>query len=142
MKQIKKVIRVKDVAGYSPSGDEEKYMSRLLIDGDNGGSERLIVNHFTLMPGQKTYSGTHPEPYEEVYYILRGEGILRIGGLESETHEVYADTIAYIPAGEEHQLENIGKQPLEMLTMMPLHLEPGANTLYDARKRDWGTTSD
>ena len=67
-----KVINAYDVEGYSPPGAEGKYMSRLLIDGESVGSNNLTLNHFTLYPGESTYLGSHPAPYEEVYYILSG----------------------------------------------------------------------
>jgi mannose-6-phosphate isomerase-like protein (cupin superfamily) len=134
------VIRVRQVVGYSPPGDQGKYMSRMLVDGESVGSKNLVLNHFTLFPGQKTYKGSHPAPYEEVYYILRGKAVLSLGGTDGERYDVGPDTVAYIPCTMEHQLENVGEEPLEMLTMMPLHPEPGVNELYDERKREWGTS--
>jgi mannose-6-phosphate isomerase-like protein (cupin superfamily) len=134
------VVDARKVVGYSPPGDADKYQSRMLIDGESVGSQNLVLNHFTLLPGQKTYPGSHPSPYEEVYYILRGKAILTLGGADGTQYDVGPDTAAYIPCAMEHQIENIGEEPLEMLTMMPFHLEPGANGLYDERLREWGTS--
>jgi mannose-6-phosphate isomerase-like protein (cupin superfamily) len=135
-----RVINVSDVVGYSPPGDENSYVSRMLIDGQSVGSKNLIVNHFTLLPGHSTYLGRHPAPYEEVYYILAGEGVLVLGSEEAERYEVRPHTIAYISDETDHQLINTGSEPLEMLTLMPFHPTPGANTLYDERIREWGTS--
>jgi mannose-6-phosphate isomerase-like protein (cupin superfamily) len=155
-----RVIRACDVAPFSPKGAEGDYQSRLLVDDESAGSRNLVVNLFTLMPGKSTYPGTHPPPYDEVYYILRGRGILTLGNPtapkheapkheapkheapkhETPKHDVGPDTLAFIPAGTVHQLENTGSEPLDMLTMMPHLPVPGVNTLYDARKREWGTS--
>ncbi|MBI2844097.1 MAG: cupin domain-containing protein [Armatimonadetes bacterium] len=135
-----KVINTYDVEGYSPPGAEGKYMSRLLIDGESVGSNNVVLNHFTLFPGESTYLGSHPAPYEEVYYILGGTGMLLLGGPDGERHDVSAHTVAFIPCGTLHQITNVGDKPLEMLTMMPFHPELGANSLYDERKREWGTS--
>lgn len=134
------VIRVCDVAGFTPIGAEGKYVSRLLVDRESIGSKNLVVNHFTLLAGQKTDSGNHPSPYEEVYYILRGKGILILGGAKGEQHDVGPDTVAYIPCGVEHQIENKGEEVLEIITVMPFHPTPGVNTIYDERKHKWGTS--
>jgi mannose-6-phosphate isomerase-like protein (cupin superfamily) len=135
-----KVIDVDDVMGYSPPGAAGKYLSRLLIDGESVGSDNLVLNHFTLYPGESTYLGSHPAPYEEVYYILKGVGELLLGGPEGERYAVRPNMVAYIPSEMPHQITNVGDVPLEMLTMMPFHPKPGANTLYDDRKRQWGTS--
>ena len=136
-----RVVRVYDVVGFTPAGAKGKYVSRLLVDGESVGSKNLVVNHFTLRTGQKTYPGQHPSPYEEVYYVLRGRGILTLGGTKKgERYDLNPDTVAYIPCGVEHQIENKGKKALEIITIMPFHPTPGANTLYDERKREWGTS--
>jgi len=135
-----RVMNAYDVMGYSPPDTAGKYMSRLLIDGESVGSKNLVLNHFTLYPGESTYLGSHPAPFEEVYYVLHGVGVLLLGGAEGQRYAVGPHTVAYIPSGMLHQITNTGEKPLEMLTMMPFHPEPGANSLYDARKREWGTS--
>jgi mannose-6-phosphate isomerase-like protein (cupin superfamily) len=135
-----KVINVGEVMGYSPPGAAGKYLSRLLIDGESVGSNNLVLNHFTLYPGESTYLGSHPAPYEEVYYILNGVGELLLGGPAGDRYSVGPNMVAYIPCEMPHQIMNVGDEPLEMLTMMPFHPKPGANSLYDDRKREWGTS--
>jgi mannose-6-phosphate isomerase-like protein (cupin superfamily) len=138
--RVPRVIRARDVAPFSPKGAEGDYRSRLLVDDESVGSRNLVVNQFTLLPGRSTEAGTHPAPYDEVYYILRGRGILTLGDPPAPRHEVGPDTLAFIPAGTVHQLENTGPEPLDMLTMMPHLPVQGVNTVYDARKREWGTS--
>jgi mannose-6-phosphate isomerase-like protein (cupin superfamily) len=135
----KLVFNVKQVEGFSPQGLEDSYISRLLVDKESVGSKYLVVNHFVLKPGKQTPRGSHPEPYDELYYVLRGHAILRLGE-PSETFGLEQDTVAFIPAGTMHTLDNIGDQDLELLTVMPHQLVEGANPLYDARIKAWGTS--
>ena len=132
-----RVFKVKDVVGFSLPGGEDTYISRMLVDEESVGARKINLNHGTLKPGKNTGGGRHPCPYEEVYYILRGEGVLTIG---NKTYKVGPDTVAYIPCEEFHKLENTGNTDLEILTIWSLPIKEGANPLYDERKRLWGTT--
>jgi len=136
----RRVIDARRVVPFIPKGAEGRYESRMLIDDESVGSKNLVMNHFTLSPGERTYPGSHPPPYDEVYYILRGRGILTLGDSEKKQYEMAQDTVAYMPGGTVHQIENTGKDLLEMLTIMPFLPKPGVNTLYDERKRRWGTS--
>ncbi len=127
------------VLGFSPPGAEDSYVSRLLVDKQSVGSERLVVNHFTLRPGKSTPSGSHCAPYDELYYFLSGQGVLHLGD-KPEVYEVTPGWVAFIPGGTLHSLHNTGDQDIELLTIMPLPPEPGVNSTYDARLAAWGTS--
>ena len=133
------VFRTEQVAGFSPHGAEDSCVSKLLIDEESVGSTSLVVNHFALKPGKETESGHHPDPYDEVYYVLRGRGLLRLHD-PPEIFELEPDTVAFIPSGTAHSLENTGTKDLELVTIMPHQLVEGANPLYDERRRTWGTS--
>ena len=135
----KLVFRAKDVAGFSPRGAEDSYVSRMLIDKESVGSTALVMNHFTLRPGKRSEPGSHPDPYDEVYYVLRGRALLQLGD-PPEVFELEPDTVAFIPSGTSHSLENIGTEDLELITLMPGQLREGVNTVYDERRRTWGTS--
>ena len=51
---------------------------------------------------------SHPVA-EQAYYIVRGRAHVRVG---EETFEVEAGTTVYIPPGVEHEMANIGDEPL------------------------------
>lgn len=136
----KLVFRTRDVAGFSPRGAEDSYVSKLLIDKESVGSTSLVVNYFALKPGKRTEpGGRHPDPYDEVYYVLRGRGLLRLGD-PPEVFELEPDTVAFIPSGTAHSLDNTGTEDLELITVMPGQLVEGVNTVYDERRRTWGTS--
>jgi len=132
-----RVFKASEVAGFSLPGAEDTYISRMLIDSESVGSKKIGLNHGTLKPGKSGPWHKHPCPYEEVYYILRGQGLLTI---DDETHQVGPGTVAYIPCEEYHKPENTGDTDLEFLTVWSLPIKEGANKLYDERKRLWGTS--
>jgi quercetin dioxygenase-like cupin family protein len=111
----------------------------LLIDRDNVGSEKLVLNYFALKPDKKTDQGSHPAPFDEVYYVLRGFGILYLGESQ-EAYELEPDSVAFIPHNTLHFVINNSPEELEMITIMPGPIEEGANFVYDQRKREWGTS--
>ena len=132
------VFHAKNVAPFSPPGAEAAFESRLLIDASGVGSTALAVNHFTLKPGQHTEAGDHPRPYDEVYYVLRGQAQVTLGE-PPEDHEIGPDMVVFIPGGTRHALLNTGPDDFEIITMMPHEMREGINGLYDARLRAWGT---
>jgi mannose-6-phosphate isomerase-like protein (cupin superfamily) len=133
----KYVFNSKNVAGFSPDGYKDAFVSRMLIDQDNVGSEKLVMNYFTLMPGKKTDQGSHPSPFDEVYFVLRGRGTLYLGKAQ-EAYEIGPDCVAFIPHDTLHFVINNNQEELEMITIMPGPMEEGANFVYDQRKREWG----
>lgn len=135
-----RIVRVGEVMGFSPPGSGGAYVSRLLIESEGVGSDRLMVVHATLKPGQAPGgdAAAHPPPYDEAYYILRGEGWMEFGD-GTESYRVGPDTAIFIPAGTPHRITNTGTQDLEFLTIWPLTpAEEGVNGVYDERKRAWG----
>lgn len=64
-----------------------------------------------LPPGAQTTPHHHPRT-EEIYYILEGQGLMRIG-VETRTVSV-GDAIA-IPPGQVHQISNTGEGMLKFL---------------------------
>jgi mannose-6-phosphate isomerase-like protein (cupin superfamily) len=133
------VINVKELPGFSMPGEEDVYISRNVIDPENCGAKKVQINHGTVKAGKTLAGGSHREPYDEIYYVVRGNARLRLG---EEEIEVGPDTAVYIPAGAFHQLDNSdGSEDLEIITVWSLPIEEGVNALYDARKRAWGGSS-
>ena len=133
------VFNANEVEGFSPSGSEGVFVSRMLVDQESVGSQKVVVNNFILKPGKSTEAGSHPAPFDEIYYVLRGSGIVFLGD-EREPHEIQPNSYVFIPGGTLHYLVNNGNQDLEMITIMPGPLPEGVNTLYDMRKKTWGAS--
>jgi quercetin dioxygenase-like cupin family protein len=135
----KYVFNSKNVVDFSPAGYENAFVSRLLIDQNSVGSEKLVMNYFALKPGKKTDQGSHPAPFDEVYYILRGHCTLYLGEAQ-EAYEIEPDSVAFIPHDTLHFVINNTHEEVEMITIMPGPIVEGANFVYDQRKRKWGTS--
>jgi mannose-6-phosphate isomerase-like protein (cupin superfamily) len=65
----------------------------------------------TLLPGQATAEHYHPLA-EEIYFILRGQGTLRI---EGEMRDMVPGDAALIPPGAKHKIWNSGADELVFL---------------------------
>jgi len=59
----KYVFNSNNVADFSPAGYEDAFVSRMLIDWDNVGSEKLVMNCFALKPGKKNRSRQPPRAF-------------------------------------------------------------------------------
>ena len=132
------VVKVHKVMPFSPPGMEETYVSRMLIDAGNSGSQRLQVNHGVVRAGQSLEGAVHDEPYDEIYYVLSGQASLRLGDEEVDLEE---GSTVFIPGGTFHALTNKSQtEDFVILTIWPGEPEPGVNGVYDLRKEAWGTT--
>lgn len=138
--QTRKVIRSSDVQPFAPPGQEHAYYSRMLIDRESVGSEQLVVNEFTLKAGQRSYKGQHPCPFDEIYYVLRGRAYFYLGNEEPRKYVLEPGSIAFIPCATDHALYNVFEEDFVMLTMMPQQPAVGVNSVYDGRKRSWGSS--
>ncbi|MBW2039964.1 MAG: cupin domain-containing protein, partial [Deltaproteobacteria bacterium] len=56
----------------------------------------------------------HIDPVEEIYFILKGAGVMKVGEEEREVKE--GDAI-WIPAGATHSLKNHTKEKTEILVI-------------------------
>ena len=76
------VVKVDKVMPFSPPESKGEYSSKMLIDESNSGSKRLQINHGTLKAGCSTGPGVHKPPYDEIYYVLSGEAVLHMDGVD------------------------------------------------------------
>ncbi|BCM91121.1 hypothetical protein IAD21_02985 [Abditibacteriota bacterium] len=67
--------------------------------------------HASLEVGQKTARHFHPKA-EEIYFILKGRGLMEVDGEKAELGE--GDAVA-ISSGAKHQIEALGDEKLEFL---------------------------
>ena len=61
----------------------------------------LFFAHGVLRAGKVIEA--HVDPYEEIYYVLEGEGIMMVGG---EKKRVKPGDATWIPCGAIHSMEN------------------------------------
>jgi mannose-6-phosphate isomerase-like protein (cupin superfamily) len=100
------------------TGDRE---FRILVDPEIGCQG---VTQFVgwIPPGR---APTHHHPYEEVVYVLEGEGLLH---LEGSTRPIRAGSCLHLPPPVEHCLENTGTTPLRVLGVFHPAGSPASKT--------------
>lgn len=90
---------------------------RTLISADRTPTEGLTVGTAEIQPGAPTRGACHRHPVPEVYYVIAGQGIVHIAGVE---HPVEAGTAVFIPSNAWHYATNTGAQPLRLLFAFPV----------------------
>jgi len=92
-----------------------KGSSHQFVGADNG-DVRVSVFLFNGLPGRGP--GPHRHPYDEIQFIQQGRGRWVVDGAEFEAG---AGDILVVKAGEVHQFQCIGDEPLVQLDV---HLSP------------------
>jgi quercetin dioxygenase-like cupin family protein len=70
----------------------------------------LFFAHAVLKPGREIEE--HIDPYEEVYYLLSGRGVMTVG---DKRQEVTAGDAIWLPYGVPHSLLNDGDEECVIL---------------------------
>jgi mannose-6-phosphate isomerase-like protein (cupin superfamily) len=105
-----------------PAGRDREF--RFGVDADT-------VTQFvgSIPPGR---AKPHYHEYEEVAYVLGGEGLLHIGG---ESTRVSAGSCIHFPPREPHILENVGTETLRVLGVFHPAGDPSA--AYNVAESEW-----
>jgi len=102
---------------------EDKEVRRTFYRAHGGADAWMIITapdlkgmdflaHAVLAPGNMIEA--HADPYEEIYFILEGNGLIRVGDEEKEVKPMDA---TYLPAGIPHALTNTGEADLKILVV-------------------------
>ena len=91
----------------TPHGSE----IRPLIDRTTSAITQCSLAEEVLPPGCAV-TPHHHRQLEEIYYIVAGRGVMRVG---EEEREVGAGDAVYIPRGHRHTLKNTGTEPIKIV---------------------------
>lgn len=72
----------------------------------------LFLAHAELKPGKELE--LHTDPYEEIYYVLRGKGLMTV---EGNGQQVAAGDAIWIPFSVPHSLVNNGTEECVLLVV-------------------------
>jgi quercetin dioxygenase-like cupin family protein len=75
----------------------------------------LFLAQSVIQPGLAIE--VHTDPFEEIYYILSGRGVMQVG---SDRQRVVPGDAVWVPAGAAHGLENDGPEELTHLVAASL----------------------
>jgi uncharacterized cupin superfamily protein len=119
-----RIINIADIelpprpaASAAPGGVAERFDGRIGSVGTRIGARKLGYNITAVPPGMRAFPCHNHRVNEEMFYVLEGEGELRIGG---ERHAIRkGDFIACPPGGPEtaHQIINTGIAELKYLAV-------------------------
>ena len=102
---IKRISDISEIIGYEGS------KIRNFFDPNSTNNEiRFSIAHFTVEKGKRTL--LHRLQVSEVYYILEGDGSLKIN---DESFIVKKDDSVFVPPRSEQYIENIGSEDLKFL---------------------------
>lgn len=110
---------------------DEAYSSKMILDDVIAGGKSIQMNEGTLKGGCSTPGAVHTAT--EVYYIVKGEAILRI---DDRKIDVAPGSVVYIPAGTFHGLDN--KSQTEDFVLLTFWEDAANNEVYQARVKSWG----
>lgn len=107
--------RLDDVPAFSniplPGHAGSKVVNKILIDPVTG-SQSFMLLWASAEPGSETALHTHP--VEQAYFVLSGELLLQMAGVE---HKVDSNTAVLIPPGMEHGLLVVSRKAAKVLTI-------------------------
>ncbi len=84
---------------------------RSILDRTNSTARNQSLAEATIPPGTATDPHCHPQA-EEIYYVLRGRGVMTLAG---EQREVGPGDGILIPPGTRHAIRNVGQESLVIL---------------------------
>jgi mannose-6-phosphate isomerase-like protein (cupin superfamily) len=119
----KKTIRFDDQPEHTASVERT---FRYLINEDAG---CLDVTQFIgiVQPSKAPF---HSHPYEELGYIVKGEGVAHVGGVSVPLRP---GSCFHLPAEKVHCIENVGPEPMHILGVFHPSDSP-ANRVYQDNK--------
>jgi mannose-6-phosphate isomerase-like protein (cupin superfamily) len=103
-------IRRVRVRRLSEAAVEERgrLRSHFLLDAGDLGSKNLSVTWVDVPPGAEQRPHSHPDS-EQIYVIVRGNGLMHVAG---DTEEVGEGDLVFIPPGASHGIKNESSEPL------------------------------
>jgi len=85
---------------------------RTLLSGDRTPTEALTVGVAELLEAGGAKLAPHRHAHPEVYYVLSGQGVLHIDGVD---HALAPGVAAFIPGGALHGARAVGAATLRIL---------------------------
>ncbi len=85
-----------------------------IIEGDELKEKGKLFSKIVLPKGASIGLHEHSEDFE-VYYILKGKGLVREG---EDAIEVRERDAVYTSDGQKHSIENIGEEDLEFMAVV------------------------
>jgi mannose-6-phosphate isomerase-like protein (cupin superfamily) len=89
---------------------------KTFLSADRTSTSGLVLGVAEIEPGDSGAFRNHYHDFAEAYYILSGEGIVKIAG---QDFVVRPGTTTFMPKGAEHVVVNTGSETLRFLYVFP-----------------------
>lgn len=110
-----KVVRYGDVAPtLFDDGTKARRVAGRVVVGKADGAPNFCMRVFEIGEGGHTPRHSHPWEHEMFYHSGRGEL-----WCDGKWTPVQAGTAAFVPPGAEHQVRNVGAEPLVFVCLVP-----------------------
>jgi quercetin dioxygenase-like cupin family protein len=109
-----KIIPYTDAAATHFDRDPAKGVAARVVIGKNDGARNFCMRVFEIAPGG--YTPRHAHDWEHEMFIHSGTGEIYGHG---QWRPVQSGNVAFIPANEEHQIRNGGKDLLIIVCLVP-----------------------
>lgn len=115
-----RIINIESVSTVKVSHGD-KFEAELAPAGREVGSKKLGFNVTTIPAGKCSFPYHAHRANEEMFFILEGEGSVRIAG---ETHKIRKGDFVSLPPGKDsaHQIINDSKAPLRFLAVSTMEI--------------------
>jgi quercetin dioxygenase-like cupin family protein len=111
-----KIIKYTDVNATPFESDKVKGVAGRVVIGKKDGADNFCMRIFEISPGG--YTPKHAHDWEHEIFIHTGEGeIFRNGGW----NPAGPGNVVFMPANEEHQIRNTGKELFVFVCLVPSH---------------------
>jgi len=115
----------------APVNERGGQKSYLLLGREQFDSKNLAITWVECAPGSMQAVHGHPDS-EQVYVVVRGRGVMQVGG---EMQEVSEGTLVFIPPGAAHAIKNAGDEPLVFVSATSPPFDPQELDAYFAYNR-------
>jgi quercetin dioxygenase-like cupin family protein len=88
---------------------------RWLIDKEHDNARNFAMRRFEIKPNTSVPLHSHPQDHE--IYILSGNG--KFYNEKGDDEKVMSSDVIYIPPNEKHGIDNLGKEDLIFLCLIP-----------------------
>jgi quercetin dioxygenase-like cupin family protein len=109
-----KIIPYNDVKAIRIESDVAKRVTARVVIGKNDGATNFCMRVFEIAEGGNT--PRHSHDWEHEMFVHAGAGEIYCNG---RSNPVKAGSVAFIPANEEHQIKNTGKELLIIVCLVP-----------------------
>jgi quercetin dioxygenase-like cupin family protein len=109
-----KIIHYHQITPKHLDNKDVKGVAGRVVIGQREGAENFVMRIFEIMPGG--YTPKHAHDWEHEVFVRSGKGEVFADG---DWHPLNADDAVFIPANEEHQLRNTGRDFFIFLCFVP-----------------------